>query len=90
MWWDGCYIHTMSDLTVTLTGAAAAKLRKLMAEEGYSRAEDAVEGALDALDAPELDAWLRETIDARAEAFAADPSRAMTADQVRGALFGKA
>jgi len=82
----------MSDLTVTLTGAAAAKLRKLMAEEGYARAEDAVEGALDALDAsraPELDAWLRETIGARADAFAADPGRTMTPDQVREALFGK-
>jgi hypothetical protein len=83
----------MSDLTVTLTGAAAAKLRKLMAEEGYMRAEDAVEGALDALDesrAPEIDAWLRDTISARADAFAADPARAMTTDQVRKSLFGKA
>jgi hypothetical protein len=82
----------MSDLTVTLRGAAADKLRKLMAEEGYAKAEDAVEGALDALDdsrAPEIDAWLRGVISARADAFAADPSRAMTPDQVRKSLFGK-
>lgn len=83
----------MSDVTVTLTGVAAEKLRKLMADEGYTRAEDAVEVALDALDAsraPEIDMWLRNTISARAEAFAADPARAMTPEQVREALFGKA
>lgn len=82
----------MSDLIVTLKGEAAARLRQLMAEEGYARAEDAVEGALDALDAsraPELDTWLRDVVGARADAIAADPTRAMTADQVRHALFGK-
>jgi hypothetical protein len=83
----------MSDLTVTLTGAAAAKLRKLMAEEGYSRAEDAVEGALDAFQdgrAPEIDTWLRDTVAARADALAADASRAMTPDEVRKSMLGKA
>ena len=55
--------------------------------------EQDVRSALDAFDAsraPEIDAWLRETISVRAEAFAADPGRAMTPDQVREALFGKA
>lgn len=82
----------MSDLTVTLRGAAADKLRKLMSEEGYAKAEDAVEGALDALDdsrAPEIDTWLRDVISARADAIATDPSRAMTPDEVRRSLFGK-
>jgi hypothetical protein len=76
----------MTDFTLVLKGAAADKLRKLVAEEHYDRPEDAVADALDALDAgrdPALDAWLRQTIAARAEAFAADPSRALTASQRR-------
>lgn len=82
----------MSDLTITLTGEAAEKLRKLVAEEHYARAEDAVVDAIEALEAsrdPTLDAWLRDTIVASAEAFAADPARALTADQVRAQLFGR-
>lgn len=82
----------MSELTVTLRGAAADKLRKLMSEEGYTKAEDAVEGALDALDdsrAPDIDTWLRGVISARADAITADPSRALTPDEVRASLFGK-
>jgi hypothetical protein len=82
----------MVDLTITLTGPVAEKLRKLIAEERYKRPEDAVADALDALDAdpdPALDAWLRQTIAARAEAFAADPSRGLTPNQVRESLFGK-
>lgn len=82
----------MSDLTITLTGETAEKLRKLVAEEHYARAEDAVVDAIEALEAsrdPALDAWLRDTIVARAEAFAADPGRALTADQVRTQLFGR-
>jgi Arc/MetJ-type ribon-helix-helix transcriptional regulator len=41
----------MSDLTITLTGFAADKLRKLVAEERYASPEDAVADALEALDA---------------------------------------
>jgi Arc/MetJ-type ribon-helix-helix transcriptional regulator len=81
----------MADLTLVLTGAAADKLRKLVAEERYARAEDAVADALDALDASrdaELDAWLRDTIAARAEALAADPGRTLTSQQVRDSLRG--
>jgi hypothetical protein len=83
----------MSDLTVTLKGAVAAKLRKLMAEEGYVRPEDALEGALDALDdsrSADIDTWLRDVVAERAKAFSNDPSRAMTPDEVRKSLFGKA
>ncbi len=79
----------MTDLTIVLTGAAADRVRKLMAEEHYAGPEDAVAEALDALDAsraPDLDRWLRDTIVARAAAFAADPSRALTPDQVRARL----
>jgi|CXWL01.1.fsa_nt_gi hypothetical protein len=82
----------MSDLTLVLSGAAADKLRKLVAEERYERPEDAIADALDALDAsrdPALDAWLRQTIVARAEAFASDPTRALTPNQVRESLLGK-
>lgn len=82
----------MTDLTITLRGDAAEKLRKLIAEEHYVRAEDAVVDAIEALEAsrdPALDAWLRDTIAARAEAVAADPGRTLTADQVRAQLFGR-
>lgn len=60
-----------------------------MAEERYERAEDAVADALEALDSSrdaELDQWLRGAIARRASAFAAEPARAMTAQQVRDAL----
>jgi Arc/MetJ-type ribon-helix-helix transcriptional regulator len=80
----------MSDLTITLKGDVAKKLRKLMAEERYARAEDAVADALEALDAsrdPTLDSWLRDLIVARAEAHAADPSRRLSADELRALLF---
>ena len=82
----------MSDLTITLRGEVAEKLRKLVADEHYTRAEEAVADALDALDAsrdPALDAWLRDIVAARAEAFAADPNRARTPQQVRENLLGK-
>jgi hypothetical protein len=82
----------MVDLTLVLTGAAAGKLRKLVADERYARPEDAVADALDALDAsrdPALDAWLRQSIAARAQAFAADTSRGLTPSQVRECLLGK-
>ncbi|MBL8537740.1 MAG: hypothetical protein JNM59_10095 [Hyphomonadaceae bacterium] len=80
----------MPDLTITLTGDAAEKLRKLMMDEHYDRAEDAVADALEALVAsrdPALDAWLHDVIAARAKAHAADPTRAMTADEVRTQLL---
>jgi hypothetical protein len=79
----------MSELKIVLRGAAAEKLRKLVSEERYARPEDAVEDALDALQAsrdPALDAWLLDVIATRAEALAADPSRARTPEQVRTRL----
>jgi hypothetical protein len=82
----------MTDLTITLRGATADKLRKLVAEEQYARPEDAVADALEALDENRdatLDAWLRNTIAARADAAASDASRLLTPDQVRKQLFGK-
>lgn len=82
----------MADLALILTGATADKLRKLVAEERYARPEDAVADALDALDAnrdPMLDTWLRQTIAARAEAFAGDPTRALTPNQLRESLLGR-
>ncbi|MEJ0058969.1 MAG: type II toxin-antitoxin system ParD family antitoxin [Terricaulis sp.] len=82
----------MTDLTITLSGEVAEKLRKLVADEHYARPEEAVADALDALNAsrdPALDAWLRETITARADAFEADATRGVTPDQVRERLFGQ-
>ncbi len=86
------YIAPMNDLSLVLKGAAAEKLRKLVAEENYAGPEDAIADALDALDAsrdPALDAWLRQTIVARADALASDPTRALTPSQVRESLLGK-
>jgi len=79
----------MTDLTITLKGAAAEKLRRLVADGRYAQAEDAVADAIDALDAgADLDDWLKQTVAARAEAHAADPARALTPAQVRAALRG--
>jgi Arc/MetJ-type ribon-helix-helix transcriptional regulator len=77
----------MPDLTITLSGATAEKLRKLVEEERYASPEEAVSQALDALDEsrdPTLDAWLRDTIARRA-----DPTRALSADDVRARVFGR-
>ena len=82
----------MTDLTITLRGATADKLRKLVAEEQYARPEDAVADALEALDDNRdatLDTWLRETVAARADAAANDSSRLLTPNQVRRQLLGK-
>ena len=82
-------ISAMSELKITLSSAAAEKLQKLVADGRYARPEDAVEDALDALEAsrdPALDTWLREVITARADALAADPSRGRTPEQVRAHL----
>jgi|GEM_PF-2446476 len=80
----------MSDVKITLTGEAANRLRRIISDQHYASPEDAVADALDALEensAPALDDWLRDVAAARADALAADPSRAMSADQVRARLF---
>jgi hypothetical protein len=80
----------MSEAKVTLSGEAADRLLRLVAEQNYARPEDAMADALDALEAntaPSIDKWLKTTISARAEALAADPSRAMTADEVRARIL---
>jgi hypothetical protein len=79
------YIERMSELKITLRGETADKLRKLVAEEHYDHPEDAVADALEALDASrdaDLDAWLRDVIAARADAFADDPSRGLAPEEV--------
>lgn len=87
--WLLSYVHVMLELKIVLRGAAAEKLKKLIADEHYAHPEDAVEEALDALAAsrdPALDAWLRTAIAGRAAALAADPARGRTPDQVRERL----
>lgn len=79
----------MSNITIKLSGEAADRLRKLVEEEHYARPEDAVADALEALESNRdatLDNWLRGVIAARSEALAADPSRALTASEVRAQL----
>ncbi|GIK50499.1 MAG: type II toxin-antitoxin system ParD family antitoxin [Hyphomonadaceae bacterium] len=80
----------MSDVKVTLSGEAADRLLRLVAEQKYARPEEAIEDALDALEesrASDLDAWLRDVVAARADALAADPSRALSAEEVRTRLL---
>ena len=77
----------MTDVTIALRGAAADKLRKLVAEDNYADPEAAVADALEALDANRdaaLDAWLREVVAERLDD--ADPAQALTGDQVRSLL----
>ncbi len=82
----------MADTKVTeivLRGPVAERVLKLMTDERYARPEDAVQDALESLEAsrdPTLDAWLRGVVVERAAALAADPERALTADQVRARL----
>jgi antitoxin ParD1/3/4 len=83
----------MSEVKIVLSGATAEKLQRLVSEARYARPEDAVEDALEALEAsrdPALDAWLREVVATRADALAFDPSRARTPEQVRARLRDQA
>lgn len=80
----------MSNVKVTLSGEAADRLLRLVAEQKYARPEEAIEDALDALEesrASDLDAWLRDVVAARADALASDPSRALSAEEVRTRLL---
>lgn len=82
----------MSDdaITVVLRGAAAERLRRMVAEEGHASAEDAVASLLHASEAddPALEAWLRDAVMIRLNAAAADPTRLRSLAQVRERLLG--
>jgi Arc/MetJ-type ribon-helix-helix transcriptional regulator len=82
-------VPVMSQLTLKLTGKTADKLRELVDGKHYQSAEAVVEAALDALDAgadPGLERWLNTVIVERAAAASADPTRLLSAGQVRESL----
>lgn len=82
----------MADLKIVLRGETADKLRKLVDDGHYAQPEDAVADALDALpfdSDPEIDAWLRDVVVARARAYASDPSRGSTPEEVLARLLSK-
>lgn len=81
----------MSEVTITIRGAAAERLQKLVSEKQYDGPEAAVTDAIDALEAegpadPEFDAWFRDVVIPRADASSDDD---MTPDEVQARLFGK-
>lgn len=73
---------------IPLTEAQAAEIERLLADGVCADAGDVVVAGLEALAAQEagLDAWLRQEVAPVAAAMAADPSRAMTPEQVREAI----
>jgi len=80
----------MTDLTLTLTGAAADALRRLTQARGFETPAEAVVALLDEsvrADA-ELDTWLGEVVLARYDASQADPSRKVSLKDARRRLRG--
>ena len=78
-------------LTLTLTGADAERLTRLMESGNYASAEDTVSEALAALEEaadPVLDAWLQEVVADRFDAHAADPARGVPLDVARRRVLG--
>lgn len=80
----------MADLTLTLSGEAAATLQRFTAEGGYASPEAALAALLEqqcAPEDPELERWLQDVGAARYDALKADPSRALSVAQARAMLL---
>ncbi len=81
----------MTDVTLRLTGDAAATMQRLMREGGYDTPEAALAAVLSdyALgDDPVLESRLRDVVVSRYDAAAADPARAVSVDEARRTLRG--
>lgn len=73
---------------IPLTEAQAAEIERLLESGVCEDASEVVAAGLEALAAQEagLEAWLRDEVAPVAAAMEADPSRAMSSEQVRAAI----
>ncbi|TCW83917.1 type II toxin-antitoxin system ParD family antitoxin [Burkholderia sp. SRS-46] len=81
-------MRTTQQMSITLPNEMADGVRQRVASGAYATESEVIRDALRALGARDraVDAWLRETVVPAADALDADPSRALSAADVRASL----
>ena len=81
-------MRTTQQFSVTLPNDMAAQVRAKVASGEYASESEVIRDGLRALLARDraVESWLREQVGPAYDALKADPSRAVTADQVRARL----
>jgi putative addiction module CopG family antidote len=81
-------MRTTKQLSITLPTEMAEAVKEQVASGSYASESEVIRDGLRALFARDaaLEAWLRTEVVAAAQALAADPSRAVSADDVRAVL----
>jgi putative addiction module CopG family antidote len=81
-------MRTTKQLSITLTHEMAEMVRAKVQSGEYASESEVVRDGLRALQVHEraLDAWLRDQVAPAYDAMKADPSRAVSVDQVRASL----
>ncbi|AOJ64544.1 CopG family transcriptional regulator [Burkholderia ubonensis] len=81
-------MRTTQQMSITLPNEMADNVRQRVASGAYATESEVIRDALRALAARDraIDAWLRETVVPAADALDADPSRALSAADVRASL----
>jgi antitoxin ParD1/3/4 len=81
-------MRTTQQMSITLPNDMAEEVRRRVASGEYATESEVIRDGLRALAAREraVDAWLRESVVPAAAALEADPSRALSAADVRQAL----
>ncbi|KVD40501.1 CopG family transcriptional regulator [Burkholderia ubonensis] len=81
-------MRTTQQMSITLPNEMADNVRQRVASGAYATESEVIRDALRALAARDraIDAWLRETVVPVADALDADPSRALSAADVRASL----
>ncbi|KVL65431.1 type II toxin-antitoxin system ParD family antitoxin [Burkholderia ubonensis] len=81
-------MRTTQQISITLPNEMADNVRQRVASGAYATESEVIRDALRALAARDraIDAWLRETVVPAADALDADPSRALSAADVRASL----
>lgn len=85
-------MRTTKQLSITLPTEMAEAVKEHVASGSYASESEVIRDGLRTLFARDaaLEAWLRTEVAASAEALAADPARAVSADDVRTALRASA
>ncbi|KWK77704.1 type II toxin-antitoxin system ParD family antitoxin [Burkholderia ubonensis] len=81
-------MRTTQQMSITLPNEMADNVRQRVASGAYATESEVIRDALRALAARDcaIDAWLRETVVPAADALDAEPSRALSAADVRASL----
>ena len=81
-------MRTTQQMSITLPNELAAAVREKVASGEYASESEVIRDGLRVLMARDraVDRWLRDEVGPAYDALKADPSRAVTADQVRARL----